>query len=194
MIDLGGAAAEKQRLRGEMKRLLAAAEAGVFRDSGAAVSRRLAALPEWRAAAAVCAFLSMNGEIGTEEICRAALAEGKALCLPRTEPEDLSFRVCPDLSGPWDEGPFGIREPAPSAPVVDFAAMPGPVLVVVPGLAFDRGGGRLGRGKGYYDRFLRSLRSLRRDVHAVGIALGFQLVEAVPVSASDERVDLVLTD
>ena len=194
MMGPDAATEEKKRLRDDMKRLLAAAAPDRFRDSGTDIAVRLAVLPQWRAAATVCAFLSMNREIETDAICRAALAAGKRLCLPRTERDELSFRVCLDLTGPWDEGPFGIREPLSSASPVDFATVPGPVLVVVPGLAFDRGGGRLGRGKGYYDRFLCSLRFLRSDTSAVGIALDFQLVDAVPVSGSDERLDLILTD
>jgi 5-formyltetrahydrofolate cyclo-ligase len=189
-----GARAEKAALRAAMKERLGLLGSRSFAEAGGNVAARLAGLRSWRDARTVCAFLSMKGEIDTGAVCAAALDAEKILCLPRTEGAELSFRVCGDSTGPWDSGPFGIREPVAAAPLADFSVLPGPVLVLVPGLAFDERGGRLGRGKGYYDRFLRSLRSLRADAYAVGIALSCQLVDSVPFSELDERVDLVLTD
>lgn len=194
MIQEESIFAEKKRLRDEMKNLLADTDPSRFLCSGSTIASLLSELTEWRASATVCAFISMRREIDTEKICLSALGAGKTLCLPRTEKDDLSFRVCSDLAGPWDEGVFGIREPLVSSPVADFSRLTGPILVVVPGLAFDSQGRRLGRGKGYYDRFLRALRSLRGDSYAVGIALDFQLKGSVPVTVSDEQMDLVLTD
>jgi 5-formyltetrahydrofolate cyclo-ligase len=81
---------------------------------------------------------------------------------------------------------WGIREPAEAAPVVE------PDVLLVPLLAFDRGGHRLGYGGGYYDRTLRALRS-RRPVTAVGLAFAEQEVDAVPHLDYDERLDWVLT-
>jgi 5-formyltetrahydrofolate cyclo-ligase len=194
MIDGASVPSEKKRLRREMKAMLSELEAASFSAAGATVARRLVSSPAWSAAASVFAFLSMDREIGTDDVCRASLKDGKLLFLPRVEGSDLSFRSCRDLSGPWSEGPFGIREPLPDAPLADLLRSPGPVLVVVPALAFDAAGRRLGRGKGYYDRFLRSLRSLRADACAVGIALRCQVLTKVPVGDEDEAVDLLLTD
>lgn len=145
----------------------------------------------WREARTVCAYLPMSGEIDTMPLCRASLSAGKALCLPRTGAVELDFRYS-GVDGPWAEGPFGIREPLPDSLPVDFARAAGPLLVVVPGLAFDASGARLGRGKGYYDRFLKSLRLLRSDAFALAFALPEQLVAAVPADGRDEPVDRLI--
>lgn len=133
--------------------------------------------------------MSMGAEFETAAFVRRVLADGKALVLPRVNREakrlDL-FAVCEvdrDLApGVWD-----IREPVPdrcAAAVerdIDFA--------LVPGLAFDAHGGRLGYGGGFYDRLLPRLPALR-----VAAAFSVQVVDAVPMSARDQYVDLVVTE
>ena len=85
------------------------------------------------------------------------------------------------------ETPYGPAEPARRQPVE-----PGQVdVVIVPGLAFDRLGRRLGYGAGFYDRWLRRVRP---DTMRVGIGFSFQVVDRVPAGGSDERVDVVVTD
>ncbi|MFA6506146.1 MAG: 5-formyltetrahydrofolate cyclo-ligase [Treponemataceae bacterium] len=184
---------QKRLLRLSIKERLRSLSLDRFSEAGDEVARSLLALPQWQCARTVCAFLSMIGEIDTDRICRAALDSGKTLCLPRVQGEDINFYIG-RLDQPWFLGAFGIREPLSDASRADFALVAGPILVLVPGLAFDSAGGRLGRGKGFYDRFLRSLRSRRTDVFAVGIGLGAQVVESVPVTESDERLDALLTD
>lgn len=180
----------KRLLRRAVTERLRALDSVRFRDAGRSVAQRLTEFPQWREARTVCAFVSMAREIDTDELRGAAFAAGKTLCLPRVEGDDLSFRISLP-SDQWALGPFGIREPLPSAATVDFALVPGPLFVVVPGLAFDDAGGRLGRGKGYYDRFLRTLRALRNDVFVLGIGLSEQLVESVPRTPFDESLDAV---
>ena len=135
----------------------------------------------------------MNREIVSDFLVAAALQAGKAVALPRVEAGELSFRKIGSLNDPWATGSFGIREPRSDAPVVEFATLQGPLLVITPGLAFDSAGRRLGHGKGYYDRFLRTLRSQRRDVFVVGLCAGIQLQDYVPTDDGDECVDAVCT-
>lgn len=126
---------------------------------------------------------------------------------PRVVGEDLAFyqwtsRVLPgdvlveslsDLA--WEIGSFGIPSPGPSLPQfgkdIPWGQCP---LVLVPGRVFDRQGGRIGRGKGYYDRFLRSLRQKGIGVQAVGICFSIQLVGEVPRTEQDEPVDYLITE
>ena len=88
---------------------------------------------------------------------------------------------------PLAEGVWGIREPKPEAPEVE------PDILLVPLLAFDRAGNRIGYGAGYYDMTIARLRA-RKPVKAVGIAFAIQEVPAVPATERDERLDLVLTE
>ena len=88
---------------------------------------------------------------------------------------------------PLIAGVWGIREPKPEAAVVD------PDILLVPLLAFDRAGHRIGYGAGYYDLTLAQLRA-RKPVIAVGLAFAAQEIAAVPATPRDARLDLVLTE
>jgi 5-formyltetrahydrofolate cyclo-ligase len=85
---------------------------------------------------------------------------------------------------PWEKNSFGIIEPLPRYPMdsADF-----PALIITPGLAFDRQGNRMGRGKGFYDRFFKGLKGL--EYKAAGLCMDFQVVHAVPVEQGDCKID-----
>ena len=91
--------------------------------------------------------------------------------------------------------PFGIREPPPESPVLRLDEISDcSVMVIVPGVAFDRGKSRLGRGGGYYDRFLRRLESKSRVQYLLGVCFYEQLVPEVPWGSHDIPVNGVVTD
>ncbi|MFT5180286.1 MAG: 5-formyltetrahydrofolate cyclo-ligase [Alphaproteobacteria bacterium] len=130
--------------------------------------------------------------IGSEIDCLPLLnrldAAGVPLCLPVvTAPEaPLLFRRWAP-GDPMVTGSFGISEPALAAPEVS------PQVLLVPMLAFDRHGNRLGYGGGYYDRTLKALRAAA-DVVAIGVAFAGQLRDKVPVSENDQPLDWILTE
>ncbi len=130
----------------------------------------------------------MRSELDPRPLMRRLEAMGAKLALPRTGP-----RGTPLTFHHWASdtvlvsGRFGVTEPPPDSPVVT------PDLVLVPLLAFDRRGNRLGYGAGYYDRTLRALRS-NGPVRAIGLAYAAQEVERVPTGPSDERLDAILTE
>jgi 5-formyltetrahydrofolate cyclo-ligase len=132
--------------------------------------------------ALVAVYSALPSEVDPVDF--AALAgRGVRLVWPRVAPR----RALEFLDGrPEVPGPFGIRQPARGR-VVDPAEID---LIVVPGLAFDRRGGRLGVGAGYYDRFLPLLRP---DTLVVGVGFDWQLVPFVPREAHDAPVHCVLT-
>ena len=122
---------------------------------------------------------------------RSAVADGKVILLPRMIGTGrLEFACVHDLEG-LVLGRFGVREPPPSC-----AAQPlsGSSLVLVPGLAFDRRGGRLGRGAGYYDRALAPVRADGVRPLYFGIGFALQLVDSLPTAPHDVRVDGVVTE
>ena len=136
----------------------------------------------------VSGFMPLKTEINPLPLLRKLAGAGARLALPaidgRGKPLIMrAFAFGDELaSGQW-----GIREPKADAPEV------APDILLVPLLAFDRRGHRIGYGAGYYDRTLADLRK-RRVVVAVGIAFAAQEVEAIPVDERDERLDLVLTE
>lgn len=174
------------------RRLLAERQAVGSLDREAwtdAIAARLVELPAWREADIVHTYVgAVEGEVGTREIVRRALAEGRTVACPRVrwDPprlETYAIRSLDDLV----EGRRGLWEPDPdrAEPVADSALD----LVVVPGLAFDRRGWRIGFGAGLYDRFLSGV-----DAPRVALAFSLQLQDNLPVEPHDVPVDWIVTE
>jgi 5-formyltetrahydrofolate cyclo-ligase len=136
----------------------------------------------------VSGFMPLKSEINPLPLIQKLSEAGARLALPaiaeRGKP--LIMRAW-EFGAPLDRGQWGIREPKPDAREID------PDILLVPLLAFDRGGYRIGYGAGYYDMTIHRLRTLK-PVMAVGIAFAAQEVSEVPKTPRDERLDLVLTE
>jgi len=141
----------------------------------------------FQSAASILFFAPMPKEPDMWTLLEGALAEGKIVALPRFDKANRCYvpRRVQDLRNEIATGHFGIREPAancPEMPLVDFE------LVLVPGVAFDWHGHRLGRGKGYYDRWLAGYAGTK-----IGVAFDEQVVGTVPAGKHDVRLDFILT-
>jgi 5-formyltetrahydrofolate cyclo-ligase len=140
------------------------------------------------AGATVSGFMPLKSEINPIPLMRKLADAGARLALPvvcgRGKP--LVMRAFA-LGDPLASGVWGIREPKPDAPEVF------PDILLVPLIAFDRSGHRIGYGVGYYDLTIASLRAQKR-VLAVGIAFAAQEIAQVPTTPRDARLDLVLTE
>ncbi len=136
----------------------------------------------------VSGFSPVKSEINPLPLMRRLADAGAALALPviagRGQP--LTMRAW-SFGAPLVPGVWGIREPAADAPEVF------PDILIVPLLAFDRRGYRLGYGGGYYDRTIARLRAIK-PITAIGIAFAAQQIDEVPTTPRDERLDLVLTE
>jgi 5-formyltetrahydrofolate cyclo-ligase len=136
----------------------------------------------------ISGFMPLKSEINPLPLLQKFAEAGGRLALPaiawRGKP--LIMRAW-EFGAPLDCGQWGIREPKPDAPEVE------PDILLVPLLAFDRAGHRLGYGAGYYDMTIHRLRALK-PVTAVGIAFAVQEVPKIPTTSRDERLDLVLTE
>lgn len=134
-------------------------------------------------------YCPLAGEVPTGRIRNAYLAAGVLLFYPRVTAQG-ALAFYPHRAGDgWETGPHGIPEPLITAGV--GPRLSGWDIIVVPGLAFDRRGNRLGHGFGYYDRFLGGL---PEDVPRVGLAWAGQLVPGVPVDAWDIPVHALVTE
>jgi len=156
-----------------------------------ALQARVIARREFAGARAVGCYLSVGGEVGTAEIVRRCRQEGKRLCVPARTMPDAAYALCwLDEDAPLARGPMGIPEPAAKR-----WAMPGEVdVIVVPGVAFDVQGNRLGHGGGHYDRLLAALARGPAEPLKVGVAFDFQIVDRLPTGETDVGMDVVITE
>ena len=147
-------------------------------------------LKAFREAKTVCCYVALPYEVQTWRMIEQMLVRGKRVVVPVAQPRTKRLRLSEvrDLAKDLAPGAFGVWEPVRSA------MRPVPVraldLVLVPGLAFDRQGHRLGHGHGYFDRFLARLPEAARTV---GLAYRFQLLDHLPAAAHDHAVQTILT-
>jgi len=186
----------KRSARKNMKAAIAAVPAERRSAWSAGIAEHVTALPEWKDCKTVLAFLPMQGEVDTTGVLERALLENKILAVPRMYAEDIRFHRIESTAGPWENHPYGVREPPATFPVVDpCAEESGEVLVITPGLCFDCRGGRLGFGKGYYDRVLKRCRRERPgQVFFAAVGFAIQLIDKVPRDAHDCMVDAIVTE
>ncbi len=153
----------------------------------------LIASDAWASARTVLVYAAARGEPPLAELVALARETGREVVLPRVAGTTLALHAWPQ-GGVLVRSPLGVGEPDIAWPVVDPGAVD---LALVPGLAFDARGGRLGQGGGYYDRLLAGFAQTRRGAdlpRSVGVAWAFQLVPEVPAEPHDVRVDAVLTE
>ncbi|MCQ9208648.1 MAG: 5-formyltetrahydrofolate cyclo-ligase [Omnitrophica bacterium] len=152
----------------------------------------------WCEADMVLCYLSFDGEVETKWIIDRAFEENKTVGVPRVTGDLLSFYRISDRKHSLAENQWGIKEPGRNLPEIDLrqiSGVVGKILIIAPGLAFDRQKNRLGRGKGYYDRFLAAVRESRgRDIFAVALSFREQLVRSVPVSEHDRKLDMIIVE
>mmetsp|Transcript_34873 Transcript_34873/g.84416 ORF Transcript_34873/g.84416 Transcript_34873/m.84416 type:complete len:224 (+) Transcript_34873:219-890(+) len=199
---------QKKLLRKEIRAKTRALDVDSIATQSSQVWQRIFALPIYKSAKSIGLFLSMpSGEINTDEILKDAIKEGKDIYVPQVGQNfekcdmDLLKVVLDDSMKPdekeefhkhWPKNKWMIPEPPADMPILP--SKPGDIdLLIVPGLGFDRFGGRIGQGKGYYDRFIARMNSGDAPMPLVAVALTSQLVEGqIPVSAHDQKMDIVV--
>lgn len=179
----------KRRLRQQMSRLRNAVTPAESARAGQAAARALIDLEVARRANRIALYAALPYELPTRPLFDAVVEKTGAALLPRTaDPLGLEFFAVER----WEElrpGAFGVLEPQNDGTAVRL--MPGD-LVVVPGVAFDEDGYRLGHGKGYYDRAFAA--ELGDAPTLVGFGYEFQIVDAVPHDHRDRQMDAIVTD
>jgi 5-formyltetrahydrofolate cyclo-ligase len=141
----------------------------------------------WKNAGAVLFFAPLPDELDLWPLLEEALAAGKIATLPRFNPAGKNYVACrvQNVRSDIVTGQFGIREPAARCAGIPLKRLD---LILVPGVAFDWHGHRLGRGKGFYDRLLAGTRGVK-----CGITCDGQMVNEVPAGPSDVRMNFILT-
>ncbi|MDE7086388.1 MAG: 5-formyltetrahydrofolate cyclo-ligase [Prevotella sp.] len=141
--------------------------------------------PRFSLARTLLLYSALPDEVQTQPLLDQLSAEGKTVLLPRvTSDTDMELR-CYTGAADLQKGAFGIMEPIGEV-FTDYATID---VAIVPGMAFDPNGHRLGRGKGYYDRFLARI----PHVYKIGLCFVWQLVDCVPTDANDIMMDCVVS-
>lgn len=175
---------QKRRLRQRFAVARHSLDGGVVARLSALACERVGQLTELAASRWVVGYAHVSGEIDPADVLTAAALSGKIAALPKIVDGRIEFRSTAEGTRP---GWRGIPEPNSHAPQCPFDE---PAVIVVPGVAFDRDGRRLGRGSGHYDRALQAYPNATR----VGLAFELQMIDQVPVDPWDVPMHFVVTE
>lgn len=180
----------KQEARAAARARLRALNPAARTAAEAEVARRVWTLPRIAAARSLLLYASLPDELGTDLIAREAMRRGITVTYPRCLPASygMALHHLTGLEQLVDGGSYGIREPDPSCPILAIGEVD---AALVPGLAWDRSGGRLGRGAGYYDRLFAdpAWRGFR-----CGLFFAAQEAERLPNDPWDAALGAVVTE
>jgi 5-formyltetrahydrofolate cyclo-ligase len=183
-----------QDRKAEMRRALLGRRAALTQQQGEEASRQIASAvsadSRWVAAKVVSAFIGVRGEPQLDALLEEALGAGKTVVLPRVRDRSRIDMAAIESLSELVSAPFGLREPP-----AESAAFDGSIdLALVPGLAFEAGGERIGFGAGYYDRWIASL-GVRPWLVGVCFSSFLNPVEGpIPTAAHDQRMDAIVTE
>lgn len=181
---------DKQALRKTMLKILKNQKEVSRLKKSERIRQKLFALSEFKNAKMIMFYASFAGEVYTYKMIKEAIKKGKKVSLPFIvmDKKRLVPRAIKNTRGSLEKGPFGI--PQPRLDCSQIVSKKDLDLVIVPGLAFSRLGFRLGRGLGFYDRFLKDLSN---KTCTVGACFNFQIVSSVPHSSKDLTVKKVIS-
>jgi 5-formyltetrahydrofolate cyclo-ligase len=177
--------ASKSALRTQVRRLLGAMPPATLAAASTEIRGRVQSHPRWLSARIVALYSALPTE---PDLAPLVSTPGKTVCLPRISGDTLAFHHCPSPAQ-LRPGPWALLEPDPA---LCTSVPAGQInLLLIPGLAFTRTGARLGRGRGFYDRFLALT-----DPKAtkIGICFDLQLLETLPTEIHDHQLDYLITE
>ncbi|NMM62759.1 5-formyltetrahydrofolate cyclo-ligase [Clostridium sp. P21] len=158
-------------------------------NSNSIIFNKIINSSDYKNAQTIFIFVSFNNEVDTHRIIKQALQDGKILCVPKIISKEQGMDIVRIKSfKDLKEGAYGILEPEDNKLKVQEKDIE---LSYLPGLAFDRRGGRIGYGGGFYDRFLVKT---RKDSKKIGLAYKFQVFSEVPMEEHDVFIDGIITD
>jgi 5-formyltetrahydrofolate cyclo-ligase len=163
--------------------------AGLIKVKSTAIAEKFFCLHQYRISDTILAYYPFRSELDTRIIIKKSLVHGKKIALPRVNTKKMEFFYIKNLSEDLETGSYGIMEPIPS---ICERAFPEDIdIVIVPGVGFDSGMNRLGYGGGFYDRFLKELPG---QASKISLAFDIQVMEHIPVSEHDMKVDIIITE
>lgn len=194
MASTNSANITKSTLRTKMKSIIASIPSELKQLQSETVTSLLKTLPEYQKSSRISVYLNMDDEIRTHPIVEHIFQSGKMCFIPRYSKTDMvmvHLKSMEDLKS-LPKTNWNILQPLETDQREDALETGGLDLVIVPGLAFSKTGDRMGRGKGYYDRFLSICRAKNKNLFTVALAFKEQIVENIPTEPHDTKIDLVL--
>lgn len=184
-IGMANRVSDKSTLRRHLRQKRLAFPSGSVEKQSQAIHQQLINLLIWTSARRIGCYLAMPGEVMTEALIETAWSHHQTVCVPVIQPES-NLLLFSDIYNFSDclPGPFSLRQPRRLVPVAPQEID----LMIIPGLAFDRQGHRLGMGKGFYDRYLKNFTGGR-----LAPVFDWQLINQVPVTSHDQRVNIIVT-
>lgn len=185
---------DKGQIRTEILKRRNDLPTGVREGWSAAITDIIRAGEAWQRAEVIMGYASFGSEVDSFPLLRVTLQAGKTLVLPKVNRRlmNLSLLTVSSVDDDLEKGAWGIPEPREECcPPMAAEKLD---LILIPGVAFDLYGGRIGYGKGFYDRLLRNLRAGGSRAPAVGVAFQLQVVERIPLEAHDVLIDGVVTE
>ena len=182
---------KKSELREEISKKVAALSAKEISEKTKAIETRLFDFANFLESKIALMYVNNNGEVHTGNILRRAYDYGKIVVLPafNTENYDMTLLKVDNLEKDLQEGPRGILEPNEiRCKIVPIERID---IAIIPAIALDEKGGRIGSGEGYYDRLIPRLAITTRKV---ALALEQQIVPQIPIESHDKHVDIIITE
>ena len=178
---------QKAELRKQIKLRIEGISAEAKKSASRAACSLLRSQQVWKQSSSVLFYAPMAAEIDVWPLLEESLIDGKTVALPQFDATTKQYKVCQirDLGQELCAGQYGIREPIQGCAPVALNRLD---FILVPGVAFDLHGRRLGRGKGYYDYLLAAVRG-----RTCGVAFDEQIVSAIPVEPHDSDLNCILT-
>jgi 5-formyltetrahydrofolate cyclo-ligase len=179
----------KQEIRKQILQIRNALDPAQKERLSMAIQKHLLALPVYKNSHSIMVYLNTQHEVQTMLIAEQTLEMGKRLIVPHCGSGEIIPCEITDLKKDLTIGTFGILEPCPEClQAVDPQEIE---LVLIPGVAFDAQGNRIGLGKGFYDRFLPKLKT---EACLAGLAYSFQIIESFEIEAHDQKVSLLISE
>jgi len=184
----------KKIVRGNLKSLRSKLPRKEVVTKSDQIQKMLFSSSEFQCAKTVCFYVAKGNEVQTERMIKDSLQLGKRVLVPITDKKSgkLVLSELFDFDSELEPGTFGILEPKPACRR-EVSATEAEVIIV-PGVAFDIRGHRMGHGKGYYDRFLRHVSSLKTGALFVGLAYESQVLDEIPHGPNDMPVHRIVTE
>ena len=184
---------EKIKLRKKIKAIYKTLNRSEITEKSKKILDNLQQLEIWNKAATILAFLPLGDEPDTTCIIEEALTHGKKVAVPRISKNEIAFHYITSLSeDSLAKHDYGMYEPLQEAECVEINNLDNSkILILTPGMAFDKQCNRLGRGKSFYDRYLSEY---GKNCIKAGICFSFQITENLPVEKHDVQLDFLVTD